>query len=120
MDGELEELFDGRISSAKLERLLDTELEKLLNEHIASVERLQGGLDIRLAAMRRHYKRFNKGVGSKSDALTHMLSAIDDVQEFLLLIARHVGTMQGVLSVQEIKELNKYYANSTRNSVSDQ
>lgn len=120
MDNELEELFDGRISSAKLERLLGTELEKLLNEHIASVERLQGGLDIRLAAMRRHYKRFKKGAGGKSDALTHMLSAIDDVQEFLLLIARHVGTMQGVLSVQEIKEFNKYYGNSTRNSVSDQ
>lgn len=86
---------------------MDTELEKLLNEHIASVERLQGGLDIRLAAMRRHYRRFKKGVGSKSDALTHMLSAIDDVQEFLLLIARHIGTMQGVLSVQEIKAFKK-------------
>lgn len=86
---------------------MDTELEKLLNEHIAIVDRLQGGLDIRLAAMRRHYRRFKKGAGGKSDALTHMLSAIDDVQEFLLLIARHIGTMKGILAVQEIKAFKK-------------
>ena len=120
MDAELEELFNGHISSAKLERLLDAELEKLLNEHIASVDRLKGGLDIHMAAVRRYYKRFKKGAGGKSDALTHMLSSIDDVQEFLLLIARHIGTMQGILSVQEIKAFNKYYGHSARNSASVQ
>lgn len=86
---------------------MDHELEKLLNEQIAIVDRLQGGLDIHMAAVRRHYKRFKNGAGGKSDALTHMLSSMDDAQEFLLLIARNVGTMQGILSAQETKAFNK-------------
>lgn len=86
---------------------MDHEVEKLLNEHIAIVDRLQGGLDTHMASVRRHYKRFKEGAGGKSDALTHMLSSIDTVQEFLLLIARHVGTMQGILAVQEIKAFKK-------------
>lgn len=105
LDDELAKLFNGPI--ALVSRQLNDELEKLLNEHIASVDRLQGGLDTHMASVRRHYKRFKEGAGGKSDALTHMLSSIDTVQEFLLLIARHVGTMQGILAVREIKSLKK-------------
>lgn len=105
VDDELAKLLNEPISLVS--RQLNDELEKLLNEHIAIVDRLQGGLDTHMASVRRHYKRFKKGAGGKSDALTHMLSSIDTVQEFLLLIARHIGTMKGILAVQEIKAFKK-------------
>lgn len=113
MDHEVESLLDAELAKllnepiALVSRQLNDELEKLLNEHIAIVDRLKGGLDTHMASVRRHYKRFKEGAGGKSDALTHMLSSIDTVQEFLLLIARHIGTMKGILDVQEIKAFKK-------------